>query len=109
MIRVLDFRFGQRSAAMDTPVDRFLALVDEPLRHELAERARNRCLILEVHRQIRRVPRRKDAQALELLSHRADVTFGVRAARTAEVGDRHVALLWAELPVDPELDRKAVA
>ena len=41
MIRVLDFRFGERRAAVDAPVDRLLALVDELALDELAERARD--------------------------------------------------------------------
>ena len=90
VILVLDFRFGQRGAAVDAPVDRLLALVDEPLLDEPAERARDRRLVLEVHRQVRVVPGAEDAEPLELLGHRADEALGVRAAGAAEVGDRHL-------------------
>ena len=41
VVLVLDLRLGQRRAAVDAPVDRLLALVDEPLLDELA-RARAR-------------------------------------------------------------------
>ena len=67
MILVLDFRLGQRGPAMNAPVHRLLALVDEPLFDEPAERARDRRLILEVHRQVRVVPGAEDAEALKLL------------------------------------------
>ena len=109
MILVLDLGLGQRRAAVDAPVHRLLALVDQALLDEPAERARDRRLVLEVHRQVRRVPRAEDAEPLELLGHRADEALGVRAAGAAEVGDRHLALLRAELAIDLQLDRQAVA
>ncbi len=109
VVLVLDFGLGERGAAVDAPVHRLLALVDEPLLDELAQRARDRRLVLEVHRQIRRVPRREDPEALELLAHDADEALGVRAARAAEFRGRHLALLRPELAVDSQLDRQAVA
>ena len=45
VILVLDFSFGERRAAVDAPMDRLLALVDEPLLDELAERPRDRRLV----------------------------------------------------------------
>ena len=86
----------------------FLPFVDEPLLDEAAERARDRRLILEVHRQVRIVPRAENAEPLELLGHRADEALGVRAARAAEVRDRHLALLRAELAIDLQLDRQSM-
>ena len=108
VVLVLDLGLGERRAAVDAPVDRLLAFVDQALLDEPAERARDRRLILEVHRQVRIVPRAEDAEALELLAHRADEALGVRAARAAEVGDRHLALLRAELAIDLQLDRQPV-
>ena len=109
VILVLDLRLGERSAAVDAPVHRLLALVDQALLDELPEAARDRRLVLEVHRQVGRVPRGEDAEALELLGHRADVALGVGAAGAAEIRDRHPALLRAELAIDLQLDRQAVA
>ena len=109
MILVLDFGFRERRAAVDAPVHRLLAFVDEILRDEAAERARDRRLVLEVHRQVRRVPGAEDAEALELLAHRADEALRVRAARAAEIGDRHLTLLRTELAIDLQLDRQPVA
>jgi hypothetical protein len=109
MILVFDLRLGQRRAAMNAPVDRLLPLGYQSLFHELAERPGDRRLIPEVHRQVRLVPRAEDAEPLELLRHRADEALGVRTARAAEVGHRHLALLGSELAVHLELDRQAVA
>jgi hypothetical protein len=109
VILVLDLRLGERRAAMDAPVDRLLAFVDEPLLDEPSEGARDRRLIAEVHGQVRLIPGAENSEALELLAHDADVALGVRTARAAEVGDRHVALLRTELAIDFELDRQAVA
>ena len=110
VVRVLDLRFGQRRAAVDAPVDRLLALVDEPLLDELAERARD----------VRLVPRSsssgsgasqspKTISRLNSRGHDVDEPLGVRAAGAADVGDRHVALLRSELAIDLQLDRQAVA
>ena len=109
MIGVLDLCFSKRGAAMDAPVHRLLALVDEALLDELPERPRDGALILVVHRQVQVVPVADHEQALELLVHDADEPLGVRAAGTTEVSDRHVALLRTELAIDFELDRQAMA
>ena len=60
----LDLGLGERRPAVDAPVDRFFPLVDEILLDEAAERARDRRLVLEVHREIGLVPRAEDTEAL---------------------------------------------
>jgi hypothetical protein len=109
VIAVLDFSFGERGAAVDAPVDRLLAFVDEPLLHESAERTRDRRLVPEVHRDVGVIPVAEDAEALELFGHHADESLGVGAAGAAKVGHRHVAALRPQLALDTELDRQAVA
>ena len=109
VVLVLDLGLGQRRAAVDAPVHRLLALVDQAALDELAERARDGRLVLEVHRQVGMRPVAEDAEALELARViDADEPLGVRAARATEVGGRHLALLRAELAVDLQLDRQAV-
>ena len=108
VILVLDFGFRKRGAAVDAPVDRLLALVDQPLLDEPAERAHDRRLIAEVHREVRVRPVAENAEPLKLRAHRAHEAPGVRPARAAEIGDRHLALLRAELAVHLQLDRQAV-
>ena len=109
MVLVLDLGFGQRRAAVDAPVHRLLALVDEAALDELAERARDVRLIPRVHRQVVVVPVAEDHQPLELVGHHVDEAPGVVAAGAADVGDRHVALLRPKLAIDLQLDRQAVA
>ncbi len=109
VVFVFHLGFGQRRAAVDAPVDRLLALVDESLLDELPERARDRRLVLEVHRQVRVLPVAEDAEALELPGHDPDEPLGVRAAGAAEIRDAHLPLLRAKLAVDLQLDRQAVA
>ena len=106
---VFDLRFGKRRSAMNAPVHRFLAFVDQPLLHEAPERTRDGRLVAVIHRQIRLIPGAQDAQALELLRHRSNESLGVRAARATEIGHAHVALLGAQLLVDLQLDRQPVA
>src|SRR5438270_687439 len=86
---VLDFGFRERGAAVDAPVDRLLALIYEPLLDEFPERARDRRLIPEVHRQVRFVPGAEDAEPLELRGHRADEALRIRPARATKIGGRH--------------------
>ena len=109
VIFVLDFRFGQRRAAVDAPVNRLLAFVDESALHEFSERPRDCRLVPEIHRQIRVRPVAQNPEPLKLLRHRGDEALRVRAARSAEFGHRHVALLRAQLAIDLQLDRQAVA
>src|SRR5215470_8893230 len=109
VIRVLDLGFRKRRAAVNAPVDRFLPFVDKPLLDAFPKRSRDRRLVREIHRDVRVVPVAEDQQALELPAHHADEALGVSTARTAEVGDRHVALLRPEFAIDAKLDRQAVA
>ena len=105
---VFDLRFGKRRSAMDAPVHRLLALVDQPLLDETPERARDCRLIPVVHRQIRLIPGAENAKPLELLRHRSYEPLGVRAARATELGHAHVALLGPQFLVDLQFDRQAV-
>ena len=106
---VLDLGLGQRGAVLRAPVHRLLALVDHVLGDELAQRPDDRRLVGEGHRQVRVVPQADDAEPLEVAALDLDVLLGVGAAGAAEVGGRHRALLRAQLAVDLELDRQAVA
>ncbi len=56
VILVFDFRFRERGAAVNAPVHRLLALVDQPLLDEPAERPRDGGLVAEIHRQVRARP-----------------------------------------------------
>ncbi len=109
VILVLDLGFSQRRAAMDAPVHRLLALVDQATFDELAQRPCDVRLIPRVHRQVVVIPVAEHHQPLELGRHHVRVAAGVLAAGAADLGDRHVALLRPELAIDLELDRQAVA
>jgi hypothetical protein len=106
---VLHLSFGERRAAMHTPVHGFLTLVDHPLLDETAERPHDVGLIRRFHRQVGVVPLAKHPQALEVLAHDPDVFRGIRLTFASEIGDAHLALLRAELAVDFQLDREPVA
>jgi hypothetical protein len=109
VIFVFDLRLGERCAAVDAPVHRLFALVDQLLLDEAAERPSDRRLIPEVHRQVGVVPRAQHPETLELLRHCADEPLRVRTTCAAEIGDRHLALLRTELAVDLQLDGQAMA
>jgi hypothetical protein len=106
---VLDLGLRQRGAAVDAPVNGFLAFVDQSLLDEPAERAGNGRLIPEVHREIRGVPGAEDAEPLELLSHVANEPLRVLTACAAEVRDGHLTFLRAKFFIDFQLDRKPMA
>ena len=109
MILVLDLGFGQGGATVNAPVHRLLAFVNEAPIDEAPERASDRRLVPEIHRQIRFIPGAEHAEALKLRGHRADKSFGVRTARATEVGHGHVPLFRPELAVDLQLDRQPMA
>ena len=93
VVLVLDLGLGQRGAAVRAPVHRLLALVDEPLLDEAAQRAGDRRLVAVVHRQVRLVPVAEHAEPLEVDAHLVDEAGCVGAAGAAEVGDAHPGLL----------------
>ena len=109
VVGVLDFRFRERGAAMDAPVDRLLAFINKFPADELPEGARDVRLISRIHGQVVVVPIAEHHQPLELGGHHVDVPAGVFAAGAADVRDRHAALLRAKLAIDFELDRQTVA
>jgi hypothetical protein len=86
MVVVLHLRLGERRAAVDAPVHRLLALVDEPAFDERSERPRDVGLIAKAHRDVGVVPVAEDAQPLELSGHHPYELLGVRAAGAADVG-----------------------
>ena len=94
---------------MRAPVHGLLALVDHLLLDELAERAHDRRLVFELQRLVRIVPGAENAEALEVAALDVDVLFGVGPAGAAEVRRAHLLLLRAELAIDLQLDRQAVA
>ena len=106
---VFDFGLGQRGAAVDAPVNRLLPLVDQALLDEPAQRANDRRLVAEVHRQVGVIPVAEDAETLEFVGHHANEAFGVGAAGAPEVRDAHVALLLTNLAVYLQFDRQTMA
>ena len=65
-VLVLDLGLGQRRAAVEAPVDRLQAAVDEAPLEQRAERADLVGLVREVHRRVRMVPVAEHAEALEV-------------------------------------------
>jgi hypothetical protein len=106
---VFDLGLGERGAARDAPVHGLLGLVDEVLLDEAGQLAHDGGLVFGGHREIRLVPLAEDAEALELLLLDGDVFVRIFAALAAERNRGHLALLGAQIPVDLELDRQAVA
>ena len=90
-------------------MDGLLAFVDRVLRDEPPQRADDRRLVGEVHRQVRIVPGAHHAQALEVVALDSHVLLRVRAAGAAEVHHAHLPLLRAQLAIHLELNREAVA
>ena len=74
----------------------------------MAERPRDRRLVLERHRQVRLIPVAEDAEPLELVGHDADEPLGVGPAGAAEIRRAELPLLRPQLAVDLQLDRQAV-
>ena len=109
MLLVFNLSLGKSRAAVDAPMHGLLALVDHPLLDEAAQSTDDRGLVGGFQRQIRVVPQPQPAQPLELRAHHVHVLQRVSGARTAKISDAHRPLLRAELAIDAQLDRQAVA
>ena len=66
VIVVFDFRFGQRGAAGDAPVDRLLAAIDETFFDDVREQAQFVRFVFLVEREVRIIPIAENAEAFEL-------------------------------------------
>ena len=109
LVRVFDLGLGQRRAAVETPVHRFEAAHDVPVRVDLRERAEHVRLIAEIHRAVRIFPVAEHAETFEIRALHVDLLRRVVAAMLAE--RRRVDFLTdlANLLFDRDLDRQAVA
>ena len=105
---VLDFGLGQGRAIPQAPMHGLLALVDQPLLDEPAERSDDCRLKAGRHRQVRGRPVTEDPQAFEVLTLRGDEPLGVRPACLPELDGRSILGGRSELALDIELDRQAV-
>ena len=106
---VLHLGVGERRAAVDAPVDRLLAPVDEVLLDEGAQGADDRRLVAVAHREVRPLPVAEDAEALEVLPHLPDAALREAAALPAHVGHAHPAPRAPAAAVHLQLDRQPVA
>ena len=106
LVLVLDFRFGKRRAAVETPVHRLQAAKHIALLKDLRERADLAGLVDEVHRLVRIVPVAEHAQAPETRLLLLDLLAGVGACLLHHFGGGQ---RLAELLFDLDLDRHAVA
>jgi hypothetical protein len=106
LVLVFHFRFGQRRAAVEAPVDRLQAAVDIAFFQQLAEGAQFVGLVGVVHGQVRVLPFAQHAQADEVLALAVDLLQRVGARLGQHFGGRQVL---AVLFFDLDLDRHAVA
>ena len=80
LVGVLDLELGQRRAAVEAPVHRLQAAVDEAALDHALEGADLAGLVDEVHRAVGMVPVAQHAQALEVGHLHADLLGGEGAA-----------------------------
>ncbi len=103
---VLDLELGQRRAAVEAPVHRLQAAVDEAALDDPLQHADLAGLVAEVHGPVRMVPVAEHADALEVGHLLRDLLGGVGAALRLHLVARQAA---AEGLLDLVLDRQAVA
>ena len=106
---VLDFGLGQRRAVVDAPVDRLQSAINEALFEEPVKHLQRPSLVVARHGFVRLIPAAKAADALKLRGLQIDVFLRIGAAGIQHLGDRHLQLFAAELLVDFDLDRQAMA
>jgi hypothetical protein len=106
LVRVLDLELGQRGAAVETPVHRLQAAIDEAALDQPLERADLAGLVAEVHGPVRMLPVAEHAQALEVGHLLGDLLGGVGAAPGLHLVAAQLAPVGL---LDLVLDRQAVA
>ncbi|MDT4842906.1 hypothetical protein FQZ97_768210 [compost metagenome] len=106
LVLVLDFRFSQGRAAVETPVDRLQALEHEPLLDHFGQGADLTGFVGEVHGLVWIVPITENAETDEIGLLPFDLLAGVGAATLAGLVGR---LVLAEGGFHLVLDRQAVA
>src|SRR5487761_2121635 len=109
VIGVFDFRFGERGAAGNAPVNRLFAAINKALGHDVGEQTQFVGLVGLVQGEIRIFPIAEDAEAFELFALEINVFTGVGFAGFADGGGigRRVAG-FAHVLGNLELNRQAV-
>ena len=109
LVLVLDLGLCQRGAAVGTPVHRLGALADMAICGDAPQRADDVGLLGEIHRQVGIVPVTEHTQSLEVDTLPVDLLHRVVAARLAELRCTDLVARLADLLLDLQLDRQAMA
>ncbi len=109
LVGVFDLRLGQRRAAVEAPVHRLHAAAQVAVVDDLRQRADLVGFEVEVQRLVRVVPIADHAQALEVAALQVDLLARVLAALLPEFDRVQLHADLAELLLDGDLDRQAVA
>src|SRR3989338_5947366 len=109
MVRVFDFRLGERRLAADAPVDRLYALIDITALDEFSERADDPGYIPGLKRKIRVIPIAEDSEPFKLFLLCPDKSQRVIRGLLPEFELAYLALRYLKLLKQGVLYRKAVA
>ncbi len=111
IILVFDLGLRKRGLLDDAPHDRLRTAVEQAVRREFHDLARDLRFGGETHRRIRMIPVADHAEALEFLALHIDPMRRKGAALIAELIDRHLVLVFALGAIfllDLPFDRQAV-
>ena len=106
---VFDFRFGQRGAAVQTPVDRLETAHHMAISDDIAQGADDTRFRLRLHGEIGMRPVAEDAEADEIGLLQLDLACGITAAGSAKFRRAHLRARLADFLLDLLLNRQAVA
>ena len=109
LVFVFDFRFRQGRSAVQAPVDRLLAAIDMPAGEDLGERPDLVGLVAGRHGQVRPLPLAQHAEPPKILALAFDLACRVAPAGFAKGRTVDCGGLVAQFPLDPHLDRQAMA
>ena len=109
LVGVFDLGLGQRRAAVEAPVHRLHAAGQVAVGDDLGQRTDLVRFEAEIERLVRVVPVADHAQALEVPALEVDLRLGVFAALLPELDRIQLHADLAELLLDGDLDRQAVA
>ncbi len=108
VIFIFHFRFSQRRAVINAPVNRLQPAIHIPLFEKCDERIGHRRFITWIHREVRLFPLPKNAQPLKLPPMRIDVTGRKLPAHPSKLRRRDFVRFPAKLFFNFCLDRQTV-
>ncbi len=106
---VLNFGLGQGGTVVNAPIDRLESAIDKPLLKKAVKRLESSRFIVARHGHVGLIPPAEASDSLKLCSLQVNILLRIGATCIQYCRNGHLQLFTAELLVNLDLDRQAVA